>query len=183
MDLTAQTTFTIVEPPTAHSDETDMVLLPENSGTDALRELHYPGDLLPPLIYEDFPDKVENFDTVPLTARPLVKGDMTISDYQMVQWPGYGKDRPVRELWTPSDNQKSRMTAYFFRRLWEYFVNPPADGYITWNPKDRADKAYNIVIESLSVGGQDVVSLDTLALRNGYILGEVSLQFRVVGEA
>jgi hypothetical protein len=182
MELTAQITFDIADPASSYEAELDLVLLPENSGTDALRELRYPGDILPPLVYDDYPDKTENFDTTPLTARPLLKGDMTVGDYQLTQWPGNLKDRPVREIWSGGD-QRSRMTAYFFRRLWEYFANPPAAGYITWNPKDRADKAYNIVIESLTAGGQDTVSFDFAALKNGVVTGEIIFQFRVIGEA
>ena len=74
-----------------------------------------------------------------------------------------------------------RSTAYFLRRLWEYFANPPATGYITWNPKDRIDRAYNIEIEGLQVGGQDIVSFDYLALRHGLVVGEVVFTFRIVG--
>jgi hypothetical protein len=181
-ELEAQTTFTIAEPPAEYVALADLVLLPENAGTNALRELRYPGDALPPLSYDQNPDRWENFDTAPLTARPLFKGDMTLNDYRMVQWPGYVKDRPIKEIWAGSD-QRSHMTAYFFRRLWEYFANPPAAGFITWNPKDRMDKAYHIVMESLSVGGQDTVSLDYVALKGDQILGEVTLTFRIIGEA
>lgn len=181
-DLEAQTTFTITEPPAEYLETLDLVLLPENAGTNARRELRYPEDILPPLIYEEMPDEFENFDTGPLTARPQLKGEMTLEDTSLARWPGYIKDRPVKEIWK-GDANKSRMPAYFFRRLWEYFANPPASGYITWNPKDRMDQAYNIEIESLIVGGQDTVSFDAIALRNGYVMGEVILTFRIIGEA
>jgi hypothetical protein len=181
-DLEAQTTFTITEPPAAYLETVDLTLLPENAGGNALRELRYPGDLLPPLIYADNPDQFENFDTRPLTARPLLKGEMTLKDTSLARWPGYVKDRPVKEIWKGSDS-KSRLSAYFFRRLWEYFANPPASGYITWNPKDRLDQAYSIEIESLTVGSQDTVSFDTIGLRNGQVMGEVTLTFRIIGEA
>ncbi|MDD2900828.1 MAG: hypothetical protein PHU44_00165 [Syntrophales bacterium] len=181
-ELTAQTTFTIQEPPEIYQETVDLVLLPENAGSLALRELRYPGDTLPPLIYGQNPDKWENFDTAPLTARPFLKGEMTLADYSLARWPGYLKDRPVREIWSGSDKE-SRMEAYFFRRLWEYFANPPVAGFITWNPKDRIDKAYNIEIESLIAGGQDTVTLDYLAIREGLITGEVVFTFRIIGEA
>jgi hypothetical protein len=181
-EITAQTTFTITEPPSEYVETADLLLLPENAGSKALRELRYPGDALPPLIYEDNPDKWENFDTAPLTARPLVKGDMTLADYGLVQWPGYQKDRPVKETWAGTDT-RSRMTAYFFRRLWEYFATPPAAGFITWSPKDRIDQAYHIIMESLTVGGQDTITLDYAALQGDLILGEVVLQFRIMGKA
>jgi hypothetical protein len=181
-ELTAETTFTIQNPQEEFVETVDLVLLPENTGTDALRELRYPGDLLPPLIYEQNPDKWENFDTSPLTARPLFKAEMTIAATSMTRWGGYLTDRPVKETWR-GDDRRSLMTAYYLRRLWEYFANPPATGYITWNPKDRMDRAYNIEIEGLQVGGQDIVSFDYLALRHGLVVGEVVFTFRLVGEA
>jgi len=182
MELTAQTAFTVQEAAQEYVETVDLVLLPENAGSNALRELRYPGDALPPLIYAENPDTWENFDTGPLTARPILKGDMTIDGFCLTRWAGNQKDRPVREIWKGTDS-RSRMPAYFFRRLWEYFANPPVSGYITWNPKDRIDQAYNIEIESLTAGGQDAVSLDYLAVRNGFILGEVVLAFRIIGAA
>ena len=179
-DLEAETTFTITDPPAEYLETVDLILLPENAGSQAARELRYPGDILPPLIYLEPPDQCENFDTGPLTARPALKGTMTLEDTSLARWPGYVKDWPIKEIWS-GDNKTSRMTAYFFRRLWEYFANPPASGYITWTPKDRIDQAYNIEIESLTVGGQDTVSFNTIALSQGYVLGVVTLTFRIIG--
>ena len=193
--LTSQTTFTIEGALEVITVSADISLMPENAGGGAARELRYPGDALPPLIYEEPPDSWENFDTAPLTARPLAKGQMTISDYQLARWPGYVKDNPVREIWKGSDTD-SHMPLSFLRRLWEYYANPPASGYITWNPKDRADKAYNIEIIGLRAGSaadstsltdrsasQEVVSLDYFMAPNGYVLGEVIFSFIIVGEA
>ncbi len=180
-ELTAQTTFTIQAALSTYEDVENLVLLPENAGTDALRELRYPGDVFPPIIYDDFPDRTENFDSGPLTAKPQVKAEMGLEDTLLSVWRGYTKDLPVKEAWA-GDNTKSRMRAYFFRRLWEYFTNPPADDYITWAPKDRSATVYKVVIEDLSVGGQNTVSLDHLGLRGGYVLGEVILTLRIIGE-
>jgi hypothetical protein len=181
-ELSAQTIFNIQEAPETLEDSLDLTLLPENNGVFALRELHYPDDLLPPLIYEMNPDKWHNFDTEPLTARPMLKGDMTLKDTLLAQWPGYLKDQPVKEYWLGEDT-KSHMTAYWFRRLWEYYINPPTSGFITWWPKDRTVKGYNIVIESLSAGGEGGVLLHTIAIQAGFIMGEVIFVFRIIGEA
>ena len=76
------------------------------------------------------------------------------------------------------------MTAYMLRRLYEYFAYPPEAGYITWCPKDRTEQAYHIQIESVQVGGQDIVSFDWVALYQGDLLPfEVVFQFRIIGEA
>lgn len=193
--LTSQTTFTVQDPLQVLTDSVDLVLLPENAGVNAMRELHYPGDLLAPLVYQEPPDSWENFDSGPLTARPLFKAQMTLQDTQLAAWPGYLKDQPVCEIWKGSDTV-SRMPAYFLRRLLEYFLNPPASGYITWWPKDRTASGYNIVIVGLRAGNatsstgatasaasQEVIALDGVALQNGYVMGEVIFSFYIVGEA
>jgi hypothetical protein len=182
MDLTSQTTFTIQDPHEEFVDAVDLLLFPENAGVNVVRELHYPGDIFPPIIYEDNPDRWENFDSVPMTARPQVKTDLTITGNVMAIWPGYVADRPVREYWSGSD-KISRMTAYFFRRLWEYFINPPASDYIIWYPKDRINKGYKIRIESLQAGGSEIVLFHDPAIRSDIILGEVIFSFRIIGEA
>jgi len=158
--LTASTTFTIVDSET-FSEEKALILLPENSGVNVLRELHYPNSNLPKLIYDQNPDRYENFDSGPLTARPLVQTDMTIGGNITSRWAGYIGDRPVKEVWQGSD-KRSGMFLYFLRRLWEYFVNPPLTGYITWWPKDRTQQGYNVEIENLTVAGQEI-SMDYLA--------------------
>lgn len=180
-ELTAETTFSILTAPEHYEEYEDLYLHPENSGSLALRELHYPGDVLPPLIYESNPDRWENFDSVPWTGRPLAKAELTLSSAQVVQWPGYLPDKSVREIWRGSDN-KSRVTAYFLRRLYEYYTNPPLSGYITWYPKDRTQKGYYIVIENLQVGSSDVTVFDFLALRADLMILEMVFQFRIVGE-
>jgi hypothetical protein len=163
-------------------ESADLLLLPENTGTEALRELHYPNDTYPPIIYPDMPDKWENFDTSPLTARPLTAAQMTLQATKMARWSGYLKDRPVREMWRGTEKD-ARIMAYFFRRLMEYFMNPPSSGYITWHPKDRCLTSYNIVLEDLSVGGQSVVTFSYPATYYEVLTGELVLTFRIVGEA
>jgi len=180
-DLTAQTTFSIEDPLATVVESTELVLLPENNGSSALRELRYPGDVFPVIQYPDNPDTTENFIDRPLTARPLVKSQMTIGDTQITRWPGHLKDNPVREVWKGSD-KIARMTAYFFRRFAEYFFNPPSSGYIIWTPKDMINQPYYVEIVSFTVGG-GVVALDNLALFYGEITGEVALTFNLLGEA
>jgi len=179
--LTAETTFNILAAPDHFEEAVDLYLYPENAGTLALRELRYPGDLLPPFIYEENPDRWENFDSAPMTDRPQVKVEPTLSWAQVVQWRGYLPDKPVKEYWKGTDNT-SRMSTYMLRRLYEYFVNPPDGDYITWWPKDRTGQGYKIQIEGISVGGQDIISFDWVALKGDLIPFEVVLQFRIVGE-
>ena len=179
--LTAQTTFTIEEAVTTVVETADLVLLPENNGSFALRELSYPEAVFPVLQYPDNPDFTENFLDRPLTARPLVRAQMTIGDTQIARWPGYLKDNPIREIWRGSD-KVARMSAYFFRRFAEYFFNPPASGSIIWTPKDMIDQPYYVELVSLTVGG-NMIALDNLALFHGEVAGEITLALQIIGEA
>jgi hypothetical protein len=181
-ELTAQTTFNIIAAPEVFMEFEDLYLHPENAGSGALRELRYPGDVLPPFVCETNPDRWDNFDSVPWTPRPLVSAQKTLSSAQVVRWPGYLPDNPVREIWRGQDTV-SRMTAYMLRRLYEYYMNPPLSGYITWHPKDRTETAYLVQIEGLTVGGQDAVTFDFLALRHELIPLEVVLKLRIIREA
>jgi len=179
--LTAQTTFNVLAAPEVYEETVDLRFLPENDGIDAVRELRYPGDIFPPIQYDSNPDYWENFDTGPMTDRPQFKGEMTIEDYAIVLWPGYIKDVPIKEHWKGSDKM-SRMTAYMLRRLYEYYSNPPSTGFITWCPKDRINKIYNIVIEDLTVGGANTIQFGDKAIRNDMILWDVIFTFRIISE-
>lgn len=180
--LTAQTTFTIAAAQATFTDSADLVLLPENTGVDARRELHYPGNTFPPLIYPDDPDETVNFDSTPLTARPQLKLEKTIAGTKTAVWPGYKGDLLVQEIWKGQE-KVSRMESYYFRRLVEYFFNPPASGFIKWIPKDRGDDVgYWIRIFSLSVGGNEI-KLNTVATVNNLVVNEIILAFEIVGVA
>jgi hypothetical protein len=176
--LTSATTFTVTGT-VVREDYIDLILLPENNGVDAFRELHYPNNDFPTLIYSKNPDKWTNFDRSPLTARPVVKYAKTLEAGQLTRWTPYIKDSLVKETWEGGGSKLS-MQAYFFRRLWEYYANPPAENYIEWYPKDRTTAGYYIEIDSLSVGGEEV-AMDYLAMSNDYILDAVVLAFRVIG--
>ena len=180
--LIAETTFTI-SASSSYSEEQELLLLPENDGVNVLRELHYPaGNViqLPTLVYTQNPDKYDNFDSGPLTARPIVQSDQTIGGNTVARWQGYLGDSPIVERWT-GDETRSKMYTYFLRRLWEYFANSPAVGYITWYPKDRTSAVYNIEIENLTAGGQQI-TFDYLAARGQFIMGEVVFSFRIISE-
>jgi hypothetical protein len=177
--ISAQTTFTI-SGSSSYSEEQELLLLPENDGINVLRELHYPNNIFMPIIYESNPDKYENFDSFPLTARPILQSEQTIGGNALARWKGYVGDFPIVEKWT-GDETKSHMFLYFLRRLWEYFAYPPDSGFITWYPKDRTSAVYNIEIENLTAGGQQI-TLDYLASRGDFVMGEVALTFRIKGE-
>jgi hypothetical protein len=178
--LSSETTFEIQEKE-ALEESVDLILLPENDGVEQRRELHYPDDLLPPIVYQDMPDEWENFDTDLLTSRPLSATEMTLAGNKSASWPGYLGDRPVKEIWSGRDDV-ARMTAYQFRRIMEYFLNPPASGFIVWKPKDRTTKEFNVIIEDFSVGGSTVARLRYVAAYNELVVKEITLTLRIVSE-
>jgi hypothetical protein len=181
--LYAETTFAVIAALEYFEESEDLYLYPENAGLLAVRELRYPGDVLAPFQYESNPDYWENFDSVPMTNRAQVKTEMTISSSQVVQWKGYYPDRSVREIWKGMDT-KSRMFAFMMRRFYEYFAYPPPAGFITWHPKDRTEQAYLIQIESIEVGGQDLITFDWVALYQGDMLtADIVFKFRIIDEA
>jgi hypothetical protein len=177
--VSASTTFTIVAA-TAYPEQIDLVLLPENAGGNVRRELHYPDDVFPPLVYPQNPDSWTGFDTEPIKAPTLVS-EKTLGGNKLARWGGYIGDNAVIETWK-GDAKTLSMTADFLRRLLEFYLNPPLIGYVTWYPKDRTNTPYNIEIESLTVNGATAVNLDYLATRGGYVVGDVALAFRIVGE-
>lgn len=182
-EITSQTTFSIATPAAIYEESADLVILPENSGVQAYRELHYPGTVFPPIIYPDDPDDTVNFDSAPLTARPLVKTERTIAGNQTALWKGYQADRLVTEIWKGSE-KISRMKTYYLRRLIEYFFNPPLVGFITWIPKDRGDNVgYYIRIHGVTAGGGEDIRLNMAALRADLAIYEIQLAFSIVGVA
>jgi hypothetical protein len=114
-ELTAETTFNIIAAPEVFMEFEDLYLHPENAGSGALRELRYPGDVLPPFIYETNPDRWDNFDSVPWTPRPMV---------ERAEDPGVRPGGAVAGLPAgqpgagdlAGTGYRSRMTAYMLRR-------------------------------------------------------------------
>jgi hypothetical protein len=179
--LTSQTTFAIGAAAEVFEEAEELYLYPENAGIEAMREMRYPGDKYPPIIYESNPNKWENFDSSPMTDRPQVKAEMTIGSVQVVHWKGYVPDKPIKEYWMGSEN-KSSVSAYFMRRLYEFFVDPPDNDYITWWPKDRTEQGYKIKLEGVSIGGQDIITFMDRALRYDIMPWELVVQFRIIEE-
>jgi hypothetical protein len=132
------------------------------------------------ITYTHNPTTTINFDISPVDKRPVAIGLPTITDNRITAWPGYAKDASVTEVWA-GGGARASMDLGFFRQLVNYYQNPPASGFIIWEPKDRTTARYNIIIESLTAGGSEL-EYDYLATRNLYVLGEVRLQFKILSE-
>jgi hypothetical protein len=151
--------------------------------------LVYPGGAFAPIIYESNPDVYTNFDTSPLDKRPRAFATATLTDNVIMGWLGVNKDVAIEERWTGSAT-RSRMKMDMFLALKDYYENPPTNGtYIVWEPRDRTNKTYNIVIESLTLSvsgsagqGAGDFEFDYLAVRSGLCMGTVELRFRIVSQ-
>jgi len=135
---------------------------------------------LAPLVYEKNPDSWTNFDSEPMVKRPTIAKTATLADNRLTGWFGFTRDRPIIETWKGSDSESSIMLT-FLRGLYAYYENPPSTGYITWAPKDRTADVYNIVINSVTLGGTDI-KFDYLAALQNCGLGDLTFTFTIVSK-
>jgi hypothetical protein len=177
--ITGSTILTIADAGGVETIST-FTIQPQIIGSLECRCLVYPNTAFAPIKYSHNPTKTVNFDTSPVDKKPTAIGLPTITDNRITSWPGYAKDGSITEIWEGSDKIAS-MDLGFFRQLVNYYQNPPASGFIVWEPKDRTTATYNILIESLTSGGSELTYdyLSTLAL---YMLGAVVLKFKIISE-
>jgi hypothetical protein len=177
--ISGSTVLTIAD--AAGVEVTDsFVIQPQITGNLQCRCLVYPNSSLADIKYTHNPTTTVNFDVSPVDKRPVAIGLPTITDNRITAWPGYAKDASIQEIWAGGGSQAS-MDLGFFRQLVNYYQNPPASGFIVWQPKDRTTVTYNIIIQSLTAGGADI-EYDYLATLNLYMLGEVRLTFKILSE-
>ena len=177
--ITGSTILTIADAAGVPIEDTFTVQA-QVTGNLQCRCLVYPTTTFADILYTHNPTKTVNFDTAPVDRRPKVSPLQTIKDNRFTVWPGYAKDTSVTETWAGSDSQAA-MDLGFFRQLVNYYQNPPTTGFIVWQPKDRTTVTYNILIESLTAGGSEI-TYDYIASLNLFMLGEVTLRFRVISE-
>ncbi len=108
-----------------------------------------------PITYDRNPDRDFNLDTEVL---PGVRGSAidTLGARQVVRFEETIADVVVTEVWDGASGQAS-MLAFFFRQLYEYLRNPPVfnaitQTFITWQPRDKSTKTYNVQLFRLKVG-------------------------------
>ncbi len=179
--ISTQTTVTIGDAAAVVVTQ-DLTLQAGVTGTLALRQLIYPdATVLAPLTYTQNPTDWTNFDTAPMVKRPQVGVLRTLEDTKLTGWQGFSKDISIVETWKGSDSEAS-VDLDFLRQLYAYFENPPISGFIQWLPLDRTATVYNILIEKLSVGGDNLIRFNFIAARQLCVLGDVVFQFRIVSQ-
>lgn len=130
----------------------------------ACRRLVFPSGtspLLAPIVYSFGPNgtclnpgRTLNFDKVPL-QHPDTSVVKTIGGSKVIRFDGKDEDVVVTEVWEA--NRGVSMPTFFFRLLLEYLLNAPKfelgqTNFITWEPRDRTDTAYQVELLSLSNG-------------------------------
>ncbi len=129
------------------------------SGTlGAKRVLTHPlGSTFSKITYYKNPTRNFNLDNEVLLA-PTSSTIKTIGSRQVVRFENELDDIIVTEIWEGAENRQAAMPTFMFRQLYEYLINPPvfsstAQTFITWEPRDRSTKTYNVQFYQLRVGG------------------------------
>lgn len=166
------------------------------------RLVHPDGISFLPISYFIAPDRTLGMDNEVL---PRVQGVVvrTEETSTVVRHAEFDSDVLITETWTGGGKRLS-MPTFQARLLYEYAVNPPAfdvldPKFITWEPRDKNTKKYNIVIVSFNIGGSDE-GIDFDEVRGaeggevagplegldvsptGGIIEEVVFVFKIVGE-
>lgn len=172
-------------PPVLDEEEVTFLGIGSEGDPTACRRLVFPANvstLLAPIVYSVAglcanPDRTFNLDNDVL-PHPITSAVRTIGSTRVVRFEERQEDVIVTEVWEAS-NTRFRMTTALFRMFYEYLDNAdliPSGGpdFITWEPRDRTERVYNIEMLSLSVGGGegeqrfDVVDFrDAGGLNNG----------------
>lgn len=208
------TTLIVIQQGAAVVAEEEVTFLGIGSAGDptACRRLVFPANISPllaPIVYAigascANPDRTFNLDNSVL-PHPITEKVRTLGTTKVVRFEEQDEDVIVTEVWEGSDTDL-RMTSALFRMFYEYLINAklvPSIGpdFITWEPRDRTDRIYNVELLSLEVGGGggeqrfDVVDLrdpggseiqtatDPINLTpTGLIDREVRLRMRIISE-
>ncbi len=173
----------------------------------ALRTLTHPlADSFPPIVYGVNPDLTSNLlnEALPM---PIASTRRTIGTTLLTRFEAALDDVIVQETWEGAKLTKSAMPGYLLRLFYNYWLNPPelnpaAQTYIQWAPRDESDKVYNVQLVSLKVGTGDqnaAFNLKEVRFREpsaidngtygwdvpftGFIDQNVVLTMKVIGEA
>ena len=177
--ITATSAVTVTIQPRIPISQADTV------GAGSPRLLSYPTSALAtPYYYGMNPHQTINFNANPLT-RPLYASQRTLSKTATVQFQGDLTDLEVTEIWMGGGNRIA-MALSQFAMLYDYFYNVPdvaSVGFISWQPRDISNRSYKVFITSLTVGGGEDITLDTLVKAgSGYVHDEVRMTLRLIEE-
>ncbi len=109
----------------------------------AKRILTYPNNFYVPITYDYNPGEDENIDNDVIYQLDYAQ-EKTYSGNATFGFAKVKKDIIVTETW-------QNMDLAFFRKLYNYYINPPTvqGQYITWQPRDKNALTYNVKIVGL----------------------------------
>ncbi len=179
------------------------------SGTlGAKRILTHPlGATFAKITYYKNPTRNFNLDNEVLLP-PTSDTVKTIGSRQVIRFENELDDMIVTEIWEGSEGRLAAMPTFMFRQLYEYLINPPvfsstAQTFITWEPRDKSTKKYNVQLYQLRVGAgsneEQIFDIDDHRLPDsveiqhplesfdvtptGLITRNVEVKLRIVSEA
>jgi len=151
-------------------------------GVGAFRKLSYPTASFAPLTYELNPQRWTNIADEVL-IRPLYASKKTAQKTTTLQFSGFPSDLAIDEEWLGGQGRIA-MSRSQFSAMYAYFQNPPSaatGAFITWEPADVNNHAYQVVLLAMEVGGASQVELDHLfRTGNAWITAPVTLRLQVV---
>lgn len=124
----------------------------------ALRCLVHPDSVnFPTLTYRENPDRELNFFRGRVSRSPAARVDLTATGQVVTSFDRTETDMIIVERWIGSDELAS-MIGNFLRDLLDYQNNPPNNTteFIQWQPKDWNLFYYDVIIVSVTVGGQNI---------------------------
>lgn len=137
--------------------------------------------------YSTKPDQWLNVDS-DVIIKPTWTSTRTLSSGANVLWQGNVKDVLVTEKW----NQALAMPVSQLRMLLAIYTNPvdPSVGYCQWFPNYVNNFVYNVIPQTLSVGGSEdfvfddiINALDQFGLPDGWISNPVTFAIKIVSKA
>jgi len=172
---------------------------------DALQTLTHPlSASFPPIVIPVQPDSVSNFmdEVIPV---PLATTRRTLGTTMLIRHEGQLDDTDCELSWRGSKESVASLPSYVLRLFINYLLNPPAlnpsaQTYIVWAPRDLSIKSYNVLFYKIAVGsGSKGKAMDMREIRGpddpidnaftgwdvdptGYIDENVTLTFHIVSE-
>lgn len=208
------TTLVVIQQGAAAVAEEEVQFFGIGSAGDptACRRLVFPANVTPllaPIVYAidglcANPDRSFNLDNA-VMPHPLTQAVRTIGTTKLLRFEEEDEDVIVTEVWEGSDTEAA-MTTALFRQFYEYLINAQlvssqGPDFITWEPRDRTTRIYNVDMLSLSAGGgEGEMRFDVKDLREpgggtihnaltsinpaptGLIDREVRLRMRIISE-
>ena len=172
---------------------------------DALQTLTHPlSASFPPIVIPVQPDSVSNFMDEVIPA-PIAATRRTLGTTMLIRHEGKLDDTDCELRWRGSKESVASLPSYVLRLFLNYLLNPPelnpsAQTYIVWAPRDISIKTYSVLFYKIAVGsGSKGKALDMREIRGpddpidnaftgwdvdptGYIDENVTLTFKIVSE-